>query len=160
MATRLLTPLASFILLAAVFDERAAGAGLAAAPKDLTVLSVGVPRTHVLAELGAPVWTEEGDRGTTDVFAFKQSRRRGVKALRTLSQAAINILSFGLAKAPPTRLNAGDDGTDVKVEVSYDEKHNVQSVHFIEGVQALNYPAWLVEARRRKRAARDQLPSR
>ena len=50
--------------------------------KDLAVLSNGMARTHVIAELGAPVWSDERDGDIVDVFAFKQGYSKGVKAGR------------------------------------------------------------------------------
>ena len=40
--------------------------------KDLSVLEEGTPRSHVIAELGAPVWSGEKDGNKADVFAFTQ----------------------------------------------------------------------------------------
>lgn len=40
--------------------------------KSLSVLEEGTPRSHVIAELGAPVWSGEKDGNKVDVFDFTQ----------------------------------------------------------------------------------------
>lgn len=105
--------------------------------KDLSVLTGGVPRTHVIAELGAPVWTEERDGGTTDVFAFKQGYTKGAKAMRAMGHATADFFTAGLWEAAGTPIEIMADGTPMKVEVSYDAEYNVESVHVIEGQQVI-----------------------
>ncbi|MBX7072257.1 MAG: hypothetical protein K1X71_03850 [Pirellulales bacterium] len=105
--------------------------------RDLSVLTDGVPRTHVIAELGAPVWTEERDGGTTDVFAFKQGYSKGAKALRAMGHATADFLTAGLWEAAGTPIEIMADGTPVKVEVSYDANYYVESVHVIEGQEVM-----------------------
>jgi hypothetical protein len=154
-----------FVLASACLGALLGSSGCAAmqaarqpSKKDLTVLMAGVPRTHVIAELGAPVWTEERDNGTIDVFAFKQGYSKGVKAARAFGHAAADFLTFGLWEAVGTPMEILADGTNMKIEVCYDATYNVEAVHIIEGQQALADPGWLAKVRRRKRLAHDPLP--
>src|ERR1700749_1418432 len=64
--------------------------------KDLGVLNQGMPRTHVIAELGAPLWSDERDGDIVDVFAFRQGYSKGVKAGRALIHGAADVATFGL----------------------------------------------------------------
>ena len=50
--------------------------------KNLAVLTPGIDRKNVIAELGQPLCTEMRGQTLTDVFAFKQGYTRGTKAGR------------------------------------------------------------------------------
>jgi hypothetical protein len=101
--------------------------------KKLSVLTPGTPRSHVIAELGAPVYTEEREGVTTDVFAFKQGYSKGVKAGRALVHGAADVVTGGLWEVVGIPAESLADGTDVKVEVVYDQRRAVQSIEVIEG---------------------------
>jgi hypothetical protein len=116
--------------------------------KDVGVLCPGVPRTHVIAELGAPVWSQERDGTATDVFAFKQGYSRGAKASRALLHGAADVATWGLWEVVGTPAETLANGTDVKVEVRYDPNQNVQSVTFFEGEKVVQPRPWFPLARR------------
>jgi len=40
--------------------------------KDLSVLNIGTARSHVIAELGAPIISEETEDGKMDIYKFVQ----------------------------------------------------------------------------------------
>ena len=105
--------------------------------KDLGVLAPGIPRNHVIAELGAPVWTEQRDGQTTDVFAFKQGYSRGEKAGRALVHGAADVATFGLWEVVGVPFETWAAGTDVQVEVGYDDRRMVESVTVIRGKEAI-----------------------
>ncbi len=50
--------------------------------KNLSLLSTGTPRSYVIAELGAPSWSEEENGEKTDIFSFKQGYSKGAKVGR------------------------------------------------------------------------------
>lgn len=108
------------------------------AKKNLSVLSPGVPRTNVIAELGAPIWTEERDGATADVFAFKQGYSKHNKAARVFGHAALDVVTGGLWEVVGTPAEVIADGADVKVEVCYDEDYRVESINVIEGQKAVD----------------------
>ncbi|MBI2823655.1 MAG: hypothetical protein HYX69_03065 [Planctomycetia bacterium] len=115
------------------------------AKKNLGVLSQGTPRTHVIAELGAPVWSDNRGPDTVDVFAFKQGYCKPVKAGRALVHAAGDVMTFGLWEVVGIPAETLIDGTDVKVEVHYDHDQVVERVDVIAGEKAINPPklfAW------------------
>jgi hypothetical protein len=113
--------------------------------KDLGVLSQGTARTHVIAELGAPTWSDEREGDTVDVFAFKQGYTKGVKAGRALIHGAADVATFGLWEVVGIPAEMLADGTDVRVEVHYDANQDVRSVEVIKGQKAFEQPklvAW------------------
>jgi hypothetical protein len=113
--------------------------------KDLGVLSEGTARTHVIAELGAPTWSDERGGDIVDVFAFKQGYTKGVKAGRALIHGAADVATFGLWEVVGIPAEMLADGTDVRVEVHYDAKQVVRSVEVIKGQKAFEQPklvAW------------------
>jgi hypothetical protein len=103
----------------------------------MAVLAAGTPRTHVIAEFGAPVWTETADRRTTDVFSFKQGYTKPVKAARALLHGAADVATFGLWEVVGIPTETLADGTDVQLEVYYDRDQRVASVSTIKGHAAL-----------------------
>lgn len=132
------------LLLLALFALPASAVGCAAsmaarqpAKRDLAVLAAGAPRTHVIAELGAPVWTEMDAGRTTDVFSFKQGYTKPVKAARALLHGAADVATFGLWEVVGIPAETLADGQDVQLEVHYDRDHRVASVNTIKGRAAL-----------------------
>jgi hypothetical protein len=106
--------------------------------KNLSVLSPGTPRSHVIAELGAPTWSEHKNGGTVDVFAFKQGYSKGVKAGRALVHGVADVATFGLWEVVGIPAESIADGTDVKVAITYDEQSAVRSVDVIQGEAVIN----------------------
>ena len=106
--------------------------------KNLGVLSPGTPRTHIVAELGAPVWTDEADGRTTDVFAFKQGYSKTNKASRALLHGAADVATAGLWEVVGIPVETLADGHDVQLEVEYDANDMVASVNVIKGEEFLS----------------------
>ena len=101
--------------------------------KNLSVLTPGTPRSHVIAELGAPLWSEERDGKRVDLFAFKQGYRKATKAARALVHGAADVVTGGLWEVVGIPAESLADGRDVKVEVTYDSSRAVRAVEVIEG---------------------------
>jgi len=100
--------------------------------KDLSVLKEGTPRSHVIAELGAPVWSGEKDGKKADVFAFTQGYSAGAKAGRAFFHGAADFFTLGLWEVIGTPVESVASGTEMKVEVTYDANDKVNSVEVIE----------------------------
>lgn len=150
----------SLLLCAAAFAPGCAAVKATQQPgkKDLAVLSNGMARTHVIAELGAPVWSDERDGDIVDVFAFKQGYSKGVKAGRALIHGAADVATFGLWEVVGIPAESLADGTDVRVEVHYDRRQVVRSVEVIKGDKVFEQPklaAWW----QRQRAAKGRQDS-
>ena len=110
--------------------------------KNLEVLNPGTPRTHVIAELGAPMWSEERDGETVDVFAFKQGYSKGAKAGRALLHVTGDVLTWGLWEIVGIPAESLADGSDVKVEITYDHDRNVKSLDVIAGQDVITPRRW------------------
>jgi hypothetical protein len=120
--------------------------------KDLGVLTMGMPRTHVIAELGAPIWSDERDGDIVDVFAFRQGYSKGCKASRALVHGAADVATFGLWEVVGIPAEALADGTDVRLEVHYDPHQAVRSIEVIKGESAFQPPKLASWWQRRKAA--------
>ncbi len=130
--------LARWALAAGLFLSTAAGCAAYKATqqpdkKNVGVLAPGTQRSRVLAELGAPLWSEERDGERVDLFAFKQGYRKSTKAARALVHGAGDVLTGGLWEVVGIPAESLADGSDVKVEVTYDENRRVKTVDCIEG---------------------------
>lgn len=110
------------------------------AKRDMHVLSQGIPRTHVIAELGAPVWSDARGGETIDVFAFKQGYSKTTKAARALVHGAADVATLGLWEVVGIPAETLVDGTDVQVEVHYGAQQTVDRVVVIKGEKAVHPP--------------------
>lgn len=106
--------------------------------KNLSVLSPGSKRTHVIAELGAPTWSDERETGATDVFTFKQGYAKETKAARALAHGAADVATLGLWEVVGIPFESIADGTDVQLEVHYGADQRVTDVHVIKGDHVVN----------------------
>ncbi|MFH1442040.1 MAG: hypothetical protein ABIH18_08395 [Candidatus Omnitrophota bacterium] len=100
--------------------------------KNLNVLSKGVPRCRVVAELGAPILTEEKAGKKVDVFAFKQGYGKGNKTARALFHAAADIWTLGLWEIIGTPAELIANGKKMQVEVIYNANDEVEQVSYID----------------------------
>jgi outer membrane protein assembly factor BamE (lipoprotein component of BamABCDE complex) len=109
--------------------------------RDLSVLEQGKPRTHVIAELGAPVWSDRYHNGNTvDVFSFKQGYKKSTKAARAFAHGAADVMTVGLWEVVGIPTETMIDGTDVQLEVHYGPQQTVERVVVIKGEKAMNPP--------------------
>jgi hypothetical protein len=105
--------------------------------RDMAVLDRGVPRTHVIAELGAPVWSDKRDGAEIDVFSFKQGYTKTNKAARAMVHGAADVATLGLWEVVGLPAEALANGTDVQVEVHYAPDQTVDHVVVIKGENAV-----------------------
>jgi len=105
--------------------------------RNMAVLDPGVPRTHVIAELGAPVWSQQQGAGTVDVFTFKQGYTKTTKAARALVHGAADVATLGLWEVVGIPAETLADGTDVQVEVHYGPQQTVDHIKVIKGEKAV-----------------------
>ena len=101
--------------------------------KNMSVLSAGTPRSNVIAELGAPIWSGDKNGEKTDMFAFKQGYSKGAKVSRAFFHGAADIVTIGMWEVVGTPIETVADGTDIKVEVTYDEHESVKAVNYLQG---------------------------
>jgi hypothetical protein len=96
--------------------------------KDVGLLSAGVPRNVVLAELGQPVATDLKDGKRVEVFSFVQGYRKGVRVGRTIGHAAADVVTLGLWEVAGTPTEATLNGHNVAYEVTYDSSDRIEQV--------------------------------
>ena len=128
--------------------------------KDVGVLHQGVPRTHVIAELGKPEWTRERDGVITDVFSFRQGYSKGVKATRALAHGAADVVTGGLWEVVGIPAETLADGTEVQVVVTYDDIENVDAVQVIKGHKVLDERPGLFARRSKSKSSASFVSSR
>lgn len=123
--------------------------------RNMGVLDRGSPRTHVIAELGTPVWNEKRGDEMIDVFTFRQGYTDTNKAARAMVHGAADVATFGLWEVVGLPAETLADGTDVQVAVHYDQGETVERVEIIKGENAV-HPKKLFATRRSKA---NQLPA-
>jgi hypothetical protein len=101
--------------------------------KDFAVLSKGVDRSRVVAELGSPLTTDVKDGKRKDVFYVKQGYSTGAKAGRAIFHGVADVFTLGLWEVVGTPVEAVASGTDVKVAVFYDSGDKVESIETYSG---------------------------
>ncbi len=106
--------------------------------KDLSVLTNGVDRSRVIAELGTPLTTEEKDGKKTDVFNIRQGYSTGAKAGRAIFHGVADVFTCGLWEVVGTPIEAVANGTDVKVAVCYDLNNKVEKVTTFSGKEKVD----------------------
>ena len=101
--------------------------------KNMTVLSEGTPRGHVIAELGSPIHSEQTSDGKMDIYKFVQGYSKGAKAGRALFHGVADVATLGLWEVIGTPVEGIADGTEVTVEVHYDKDDRVSTVKSLSG---------------------------
>jgi hypothetical protein len=138
------------LLVASVLCGCAAVKATQQPPKrNMTVLDRGSQRTHVIAELGAPVFSEKRGDETVDVFTFKQGYTKTTKAARALVHGAADVATFGLWEVVGLPAETIADGSDVQIEVHYDTEQTVDRVEIIKGEKAVHPPKLFANTHRK-----------
>lgn len=105
--------------------------------KDVSVLETGTPRAAVIAELGTPLLAEKRDGKSVDVFAFTQGYGAGSRAARAAFHAIVDVATLGLWEIIGIPTETIFTGTDVRIQVSYDQAERVERVRAFEGESVL-----------------------
>ena len=97
--------------------------------KDVALFSTGVPRSLVVAEVGAPVTTETKAGKRVEVYAFTQGYSKAARVSRTIGHGAADVFDARVcgrrsARRPRRLFN----GKHVAYEVTYDSADRVESV--------------------------------
>ena len=96
--------------------------------RDVELLSPGIPRNLLVAELGQPVSTETKNGKRVEVFSFVQGYRKGVKVARTIGHGAADVFTLGLWEVVGTPTEATLNGHRIAYEVTYDAGDRVEQV--------------------------------
>ena len=107
--------------------------------KDMDVLQKGTPRAEVIAELGSPAATDRDPEGDYchETYAFEQGYSGWVKGGRATFHLAADVFTLGLWELIGTPTELYFDGTEVTLEVLYDENEQVDSVCVFSGSKAV-----------------------
>ena len=105
---------------------------------DFSVLSKGVDRSRVIAELGTPLTTELKDGKRTDVFSVRQGYSTGAKVGRALFHGVADAFTLGLWEVVGTPVEAIASGTIVKVGVNYDKNDKVEDIITYSGKEKVD----------------------
>jgi hypothetical protein len=103
--------------------------------KDLSVLDRGTPRSIVRAELGYPVDIDDPDEthGCHETYSFEQGYSGATKASRAIFHLTADVFTLAFWEIVGTPTEAYFDGTDVRLEVLYDESERVEAVCVYSG---------------------------
>jgi hypothetical protein len=101
--------------------------------KDLNVLKPGVPRSVVIAEMGAPSSYDELEGTRTEVHKFKQGYSTPNKISRAVFHGTADLFTWGLWEVVATPTEYCFSGTDTIVMVSYDGSNRVEKVQYVKG---------------------------
>jgi hypothetical protein len=101
--------------------------------KDLGVLSPGTPREYVIAELGAPMWSGERDGNKIDIFTFVQGYSTANRSARAFFHGVSDVFTLGLWEVVATPVEGAFNGTEMKLEVMYDERNQVRLAKSLVG---------------------------
>ncbi len=99
--------------------------------KDLAVLKEGTPRSHIIAALGAPIWSGEKEGNKVDVFRFTQGYSKGAKAGRAIFHAVADVFTLGLWEVIGTPVESVASGDEMRIEVTYDADERVKTTQVI-----------------------------
>ena len=106
--------------------------------KDLSLLTPGVARSQLVAELGTPQQSREKDGTAIDVFAFKQGYSLPVRMTRAVFHGAADVATIGIWEIASTPLEAAMQGEDVRAEVLYDHDERIRRVQYYSGAHLAN----------------------
>jgi hypothetical protein len=96
--------------------------------KDVDLLSPGIPRNVLVAELGPPVSTETKDGKRVEIFSFVQGYRKGVRVGRTIGHGVADVMTLGLWELAGTPTEATLNGHRMAYEVTYDAGDRIEQV--------------------------------
>lgn len=96
--------------------------------KDVGIFTEGTRRSLIIAEYGHPTTTDESESGRVDVFKFTQGYSKGTKATRAVTHGAMDVMTFGLWEVIATPAESIADGTEMAVEVHYDQQDVVTQI--------------------------------
>lgn len=115
--------------------------------KDMSVLTPGVSRSQVVAELGQPLQSRQSPLGNPkDVFAFKQGYSAGNRVGRVVLHGTADVVTGFLWELAGTPMEASMQGEDVRVEVEYDPEERIRRIEYFAGAHLAHgepsLPAW------------------
>lgn len=96
--------------------------------KDISLLEVGVPRTMLIAEYGAPILSEYKNEKKIEIFKFIQGYSTGAKVGRAFFHGAADVVTLGLWELIGIPTEITFSGDELAYLVRYDENDLVDEV--------------------------------
>jgi hypothetical protein len=106
--------------------------------KDLSVLTPGTNRSHVIAELGVPTESRQSHSGQVDLFSFNQGYSMGTRVSRCMVHGLLDLNTLCLWELIGTPLETSLSGEPVRAEVAYSPDGRVQSIEYFAGAHLAN----------------------
>jgi hypothetical protein len=106
--------------------------------KDLNVLKEGTPRALVISEFGVPTVAEQKNGKRVEFYNFKQGYHTSTKAARALFHGAADVVTLGLWEVVGTPIEGMVDGTDMSIEIMYDETDRLEKMVVHKGKEELS----------------------
>ena len=98
------------------------------AKKDISLFKMGVPRTVLIAEYGAPIISEYRNDKKFEIFKFVQGYSTGAKVGRAFFHGAADVVTLGLWELVGTPTEITFSGDEMAFQVRYDENDLVDEV--------------------------------
>lgn len=96
--------------------------------KDISLFSIGVSRTVLIAEYGAPIISEYKDNKKFEIFKFVQGYSTGTKVSRAFFHGAADVVTLGLWELVGIPTEITFSGDEMAYLVRYDENDLVDEV--------------------------------
>ncbi|MBP6366977.1 MAG: hypothetical protein KBA82_00750 [Nitrosomonas sp.] len=96
--------------------------------KDISLFEVGVPRTMLIAEYGAPILSEYKNERKIEIFKFIQGYSTGAKVGRAFFHGAADVVTLGLWELIGIPTEITFSGDELAYLVRYDENDLVDEV--------------------------------
>jgi len=97
--------------------------------KNLSVLNQGTPRSFVIAELGVPISSKKNKNGfCVDAFSIKQGYSKAERVSRAFAHGVADVMTVGIWEVAGTPMELVFNGTEIRVQVTYNEAEEVVSV--------------------------------
>ena len=96
--------------------------------KDISLFEVGVPRTTLIAEYGAPILSENKNEKKIEIFKFIQGYSTGAKVGRAFFHGAADVVTLGLWELIGIPTEITFSGDELAYLVRYDENDLVDEV--------------------------------
>ncbi|MEM1372296.1 MAG: hypothetical protein AAGG72_08755 [Pseudomonadota bacterium] len=103
------------------------------APKNFALLQEGTERSRVIAEFGTPVSTDTSTGQRKDIFTFRHGYHAAVRAGRAIGHGVASVATLGLWEVVGTPVEGYMNGSELSVEVTYDDTDRITSVVPLKG---------------------------
>ncbi len=101
--------------------------------KNVGLFEVGVPRSALIAEFGAPIISETKEEKKIEIFKFLQGYSTGAKVGRAFFHGAADVVTLGLWELVGIPTEITFSGDEMAYLVKYDKNDLVEEVLALKG---------------------------